>query len=317
MTAAAEHAVQPGGPASVRTSTSGTARRAWARAGAVGPDERARRVGDRYLRQPAGGTALHRGQAGDGRETVSRTARFTGCRIVIRPTSLSVNPSTPDATGSAFLPVGVEQAVRGAAVGDEGQLPGQVVRRPSSRCSCPDRRPASGCARRRRPGARARGGRSWSNAAGTGRTTATADRRSRWASGARCATRSWISVEGRGPSAAVAGVGHDHPPAVPAHRDAGQRQAVRAEEQVHRVVAASAVQRDVGQQPVLRVRLPFERQPELVAHPAVRAVAADDVTGADLDLVARGVAQRRVDGVAVLGRGGPARRPARPCRRVR
>jgi len=34
---------------------------------------------------------------------------------------------------------------------------------------------------------------------------------------------------------------------------------------VNRAVAAGAVQRDVGQQPVLRVRLPLERKPDLVA----------------------------------------------------
>ena len=119
--------------------------------------------------------------------------------------------------------------------------------------------------------------------------------------GARCPTRSWISSRVGGPAAAVARVGHDHAPAVAAHGYADQRQPVRAEERVHRVVAACAVQRDVGQQPVLRVRLPIERKPELVAHAAVRAVAADDVPGAHLDLAARGVAQRGVDGVAALG----------------
>ena len=70
---------------------------------------------------------------------------------------------------------------------------------------------------------------------------------------------------------------------------------------MYRVVAARAVQRDVGQQPVLRVPLPIERKPELVAHSAVRTVAADGVPGAHVHFTARGVAQRGVDGVAALG----------------
>jgi hypothetical protein len=51
----------------------------------------------------------------------------------------------------------------------------------------------------------------------------------------------------------------------------------------------------------LRVRLPVECHAEFVADPAVRSVAPDDVTGAELGLPARGVAERGVDGVAVLG----------------
>jgi len=70
---------------------------------------------------------------------------------------------------------------------------------------------------------------------------------------------------------------------------------------VSRVVVAGAVQCDVGQQPVLRVRLPLEREPDLLAHAAVRAVAADHVAGAHLDLPAVGAAERDVDGVAALG----------------
>ena len=67
------------------------------------------------------------------------------------------------------------------------------------------------------------------------------------------------------------------------------------------VVAADPVQGDVGQQPVLRVGLPFERQAEFVADPAVRAVAPDDVAGAELDVPACGVAECGVHGIAVLG----------------
>jgi hypothetical protein len=70
---------------------------------------------------------------------------------------------------------------------------------------------------------------------------------------------------------------------------------------VNRAVAAGAVQRDVGQQPVLRVRLPLERKPDLAAHAAVRAVTADHMAGTHLDLPAGGVAERDVDGVAALG----------------
>ncbi len=102
-------------------------------------------------------------------------------------------------------------------------------------------------------------------------------------------------------AAAVARVGHDQAPALAAHRYADQGQSVRAEEGVNRAVAAGAVQRDVGQQPVLRVRLPLERKPDLVAHAAVRAVAADHVAGAHLALPSGGVAERGVDGAAALG----------------
>jgi len=70
---------------------------------------------------------------------------------------------------------------------------------------------------------------------------------------------------------------------------------------VNRVVAAGAVQCDIGQQPVLRVRLAIEPKPDLVAHAAVRAIAADDIASAHLDLPARDVPERGVDGVAQLG----------------
>jgi len=57
----------------------------------------------------------------------------------------------------------------------------------------------------------------------------------------------------------------------------------------------------IGQKPVPRVGLAGEREVERVPHPAVRAVAADQETGADLLLAPGRVPQRRRDRVAVVG----------------
>jgi hypothetical protein len=81
-------------------------------------------------------------------------------------------------------------------------------------------------------------------------------------------------LERRGPPTTFADVGHHHAPAVLPHRQTDEVLAVGPKEQVVRAVAG-AVEGDVGQQEVLRVGLPFEAQAELVAHPAVCAVAAD------------------------------------------
>jgi hypothetical protein len=107
-------------------------------------------------------------------------------------------------------------------------------------------------------------------------------------------------LEGRWPAATLARVGHHHAPAVPPHRQADENAAVRPEKQVRGVLTADPVEGDVGQQEVPRVRLPDEGQAEFVPHPAVRAVAADHVTGADLRLLAFGVADGGVDVVTAL-----------------
>ena len=109
--------------------------------------------------------------------------------------------------------------------------------------------------------------------------------------GARCATRSWISSKDGGSPRPVAGIGHHQPPPVPTHREADQRQSVRTEEGPRLVIAVDPVEGDIGQQPVMGVRLPLEPQTELVTHPAVRPVTADHVVGTDLALVARDVAE--------------------------
>ena len=112
--------------------------------------------------------------------------------------------------------------------------------------------------------------------------------------GARCPTCSWISskVGGRPPRSPA--------PAVWSHRQADEGPAVRPEEQVRGVVAADPVEGDVGQQEVPRVRLPGEGQAQFVPHPAVRTVAADHVTGADLRLLACGAAEGSGDAVTAL-----------------
>ena len=119
--------------------------------------------------------------------------------------------------------------------------------------------------------------------------------------GARCATRSWISLEGRRSPRAVAGIGHHQPPAVLTHREADQRQAVRTVEAAYLVLASYPIEGDVGQQPVIWIRLPLEGQTEFVTHPAVRAVAAHHVAGAHLGLVTREVPEGGVDGLPLLG----------------
>ena len=108
-------------------------------------------------------------------------------------------------------------------------------------------------------------------------------------------------VQGRGRAVAVAGVGHDDPAPRLAHRDERDGQAVGAEVHADRVGVDGAGEGDVGQEPVLRVGLPEERQVELVADPAVCAVAADEVARRDLGLMAGGVRQGCVDTVCCLG----------------
>ena len=64
----------------------------------------------------------------------------------------------------------------------------------------------------------------------------------------------------RSPRVAFPGEGQDDAPAVVAHRHADQRPAVAPEERVHLVIGPAPVEVDVGEQPVLRVRVPHEVQ---------------------------------------------------------
>ena len=112
----------------------------------------------------------------------------------------------------------------------------------------------------------------------------------------------------------VPGKGQRQPPPVTAHREQDRRQPVGPEERVYRVLAEIPVQQDVGQQPVLRVGVPVEGQPELAPHPAVRAVTADHVASGDrLDLALR-PAHARGDGIAAGGQAGELAFPAPPGR---
>ena len=67
------------------------------------------------------------------------------------------------------------------------------------------------------------------------------------------------------------------------------------------VLWAGPVQPDVGQQPVLRVRVTAEWQAKLVADPAVRAVAADRVPGGDHARLAVSVPDPRGDTGRLVG----------------
>ena len=83
----------------------------------------------------------------------------------------------------------------------------------------------------------------------------------------------------------------------------GRHTRVRPSGRKNRCEASSLptpVEGDVGQQEVPRIRLPSEGQAEFVPHPAVRTVAADDVTSADLGLPACGVAEGSLDAVTAL-----------------
>jgi hypothetical protein len=144
--------------------------------------------------------------------------------------------------GDALLAIGVQERVRGAAVRDQGQLPGEIVRV-------------------HHPGvhALAAGGRVDVRGV-AGEQHAPAPFRIADLDGPRRTFRDQLLDlrERRRLAAAVARVGHDQPPALATHRHADQGRSVRAEEGVNRVVGAGAVQRDIGQQPVLRVRLPLK-----------------------------------------------------------
>ncbi len=119
-------------------------------------------------------------------------------------------------------------------------------------------------------------------------------------------------LQRRRPPVPVTGIGEDHPPEVLAHRHADQRPAVGPEERVDLVVGTVPVQVDVGEQPVLRVRMPLEVQAELAADTAVRAIGADHVISGDSPHGAPGLAYRGGGATGVLGADLPAPRPAPP-----
>ena len=85
-----------------------------------------------------------------------------------------------------------------------------------------------------------------------------------------------------------------------AHRHADQRPAVAPEERVHLVVGTVPAQVDVGEQPVLRVRVPAEVQAKLAADTAVRAVGADDVISRDGPHGASRLGDRGGDAAGIL-----------------
>jgi hypothetical protein len=125
--APAQHAVQPGGAflganLDVREPVS---RLGFAPA-AVRPDEWARRVTDRDLRQPAGGTVLDRRQGSGGRDedvayrALDRVPHRGPLKELVREPE-SVRPGR-----EAFGLVGVQEGAGGVPAGDQGQFPGQV-----------------------------------------------------------------------------------------------------------------------------------------------------------------------------------------------
>ena len=70
------------------------------------------------------------------------------------------------------------------------------------------------------------------------------------------------------------------------------------------VLGTGPVQPDVGQQPVLRVRMTVEGQVKLVADPAVRAVAAGHVAGGDHARLTARVPDPRGDSGRLVGEAG-------------
>ena len=184
-------------------------------------------------------------------------------------------------------------------VGDQGQLPGQVrgVHHPGVHALTPGRRVDVRCVAGEQDPAAPVGRRRPQVAPEARQPPRIGDRD---APGCALPDLFLDLLEGRWPTATLARVGHHHAPAVSCHRQADEGPAVRPEEEVRGVFAADPVEGDVGQQEVPRVRLPDEGQAEFVPHSAVRAVAADHVTGADLRLPALGVAEGSVDAVTAL-----------------
>ena len=310
VAAAAQQLVQPSGPvrrveqdvmdtlARPRATSPGTPI-----ALGVAQDERARRVADRTWDSRRAAPRCTAGRRATSGSTVSRTARFSGFRIVSRPTSLFGEPEHPGRNGHAFLSVAVEQAIRGAAAGDEGQLPCQVagVHHPGVHALTAGRRvDVGGVAgeRGRRPRRYVVVERSWhrKDASHRGSETLTGQ-------GARCPTRSWISsrVGARPPrSPALAMTTRQRCPPMGMQTSgspSGLKNRCTASSLPAPSSATSASSQSCGygcpsnaNPSSWRTRLCAPSQP--TTYP-VR----------DVHLAARGVAQRGVDGVAALGRG--------------
>jgi hypothetical protein len=94
----------------------------------VGLDEQARRVGDRKLRHLAGCAALDHGYAArDGKDGIPHGPPGPVAHGQ-QPDDLVGDLEHTGRDGDALLAIGVQERVRGAAVRDQGQLPGEVVR---------------------------------------------------------------------------------------------------------------------------------------------------------------------------------------------
>src|SRR5829696_1793784 len=94
----------------------------------VGLNKRARWVGNRYLRKASGRAALDGGQPGERRKQGVPHHSLHGIFHSGEAHELVGESEHVGRDGDALVAVGVEEAVRSAAVGDEGQLPRQVVR---------------------------------------------------------------------------------------------------------------------------------------------------------------------------------------------
>ena len=135
--------------------------------------------------------------------------------------------------------------------------------------------------------------------------------------GARWSTRRWISSKVGASWSALAGVGEDQSPDVVAEGKANHRRTVGAEEGVELVLSAGPVHTHVSQQPVLGVGVAVEAERQLVAHPAVGAVAADQVSADDCVPLTTGVFDCRGHPFSVLVHGEQLDSSARPSRRAR
>ena len=204
--------------------------------------------------------------------------------------------------------VAVQQGVGDPARGDQGELPGQVVRVEDAGVQALAARRAVDVHRvagQQHPAAPVgAGGPAVAAEAGQPGGVGHGDRPGRPLTGQPLDLR-----QGGGLLAALACEGQGQPPAMPAHREENDREPVAPEERVHRVLAQVPVRQvaaelHVGEEPVLRVGLAAEGQAELAPDPAVRAVAADDVPGRDRPGPARRAGGGRGNGVVTGGEAG-------------
>jgi hypothetical protein len=201
---------------------------------------------------------------------------------------------------AAFLPVAVQQIFRSPASDDQGEFPAEVgrVQHPGVHALPAGRRvDVHRVTGQQHPALAVYGG-GPELAAEAGQGFRVGDHHR---PGTALGHQGLDFVERGRPATPVARHGQRQPPEVRGDRDARQREAVGPHESVDLVRAAGPVQVRIGQEPVPRVGLAEERELERVPHPAVRAVAADQETGADLLLAPRRVPQRRRDRIAVVG----------------